>query len=185
MVVAALLFILKAFWFILPGVFANMAPVLVKSVKFLDIPVDLGKTWHNKPIFGSHKTFRGFFFGTLAAILVTGLQTFLYDQFDGIRRISIIPYDQYNFLLLGFLMGFGVLFGDLVRSAIKRRCDVKPGGAFFPWDQIDAIVGGLIFLAIVYIPPWPYILFLLVFTPTLHILINWIATFLGLKKSAI
>lgn len=177
------MFVLKCLWLILPGVFANAFPLFTKNLKFLAYPIDFGRTFFGKPIFGPNKTFRGFFFGILAAIVIVYLQTFLYKISFVFRQISFIPYDQYNFALLGFLVGFGALFGDLVKSFIKRRLGIKPGARFFPWDQLDAFIGALIFISIVWIPPWQAIVFLTFFVPFLHISTNFLWYWLGLKKT--
>jgi CDP-2,3-bis-(O-geranylgeranyl)-sn-glycerol synthase len=53
-------------WFVaLLGV-ANMAPVFFKKIPILGAPIDNGKTWRGKRIFGDNKTWRGI----IAAILI-------------------------------------------------------------------------------------------------------------------
>lgn len=177
------MFILECLWFFLPAGIANMTPVLVRKINFLNIPVDFGKKYKGEPIFGSHKTFRGFFFGILVAIGLVYLQKLLYQNYDFFNQIAIIPYDRYNVLLLGFLMGFGALFGDLVKSYIKRRMNVKPGKKFVPWDQIDFIIGFLFFVSIIYIPPVSVIIFLLVAIPFFHIGINFLGYYLKVQNT--
>ena len=88
-----------------------------------------------------------------------------------------------NIYLFGFLAGFGVLFGDLVESFFKRRLDIAPGKSFFPWDQIDSVLGGLLFISIVYLPPWHVVVTLIVLTLVLHISIRHIGYYLGIEKS--
>ena len=145
--------IIKTFYLILPGIFANTAPILFKhTFKFLAVPIDNNKTWNNKPIFGKNKTWRGMILGILVGMLITYFQKYLY-QFEAIKNISLINYADINILLLGFLLGFGALAGDLVKSFFKRRVGIAPGQQFVPWDQIDSAVGGLLCLYIVYIPP--------------------------------
>ena len=62
-----------AFWFFLPAGIANMSPVLASRISWLkswDTPLDFGKSFRGKPIFGKNKTWRGIVFGTLSAIIV-------------------------------------------------------------------------------------------------------------------
>jgi CDP-2,3-bis-(O-geranylgeranyl)-sn-glycerol synthase len=177
-----LLFVLKAFYFVLPGIFANMAPLLVRKVPFLAIPVDFGRNWRGKPVFGKNKTYRGFFFGMIASVLVVFLQRWLYS-YDAFADISIVNYEVINILLFGFLMGFGVLFGDLVKSFFKRRLGIKPGVRFFPWDQLDSLIGGFLFLSIIYVAPREILIFLIVAVPIVHICTNHVAFYLGLKET--
>jgi len=135
----AALFILGCFYFMLPAYFANMAPVIVKGIlKPLAFPLDFNKQLNGKPLFGKNKTFRGLIFAVIFGIAIAFLQHYFYTSF---RAISFIDYSSW--LLFGFLMGFGAIFGDLVKSFIKRRLDVTPGKMFFPWDQLDFIFGAL------------------------------------------
>ncbi|MFC1741857.1 CDP-archaeol synthase [Nanoarchaeota archaeon] len=177
------MFVLKCFYLLLPGAFANMAPVLFKKVNFLNYPVDLGKKWKGKPLFGSHKTFRGFFFAILLSIIIVYLQKLLFTNHTFFRSISFIDYTAYNTILLGFLVGFGVTFGDLIESFFKRRARIKPGRPWIPWDQLDCVIGGLLFIAIIYIPPVEVIVFLVIVVPLLHIAINHIGYYMGINSS--
>ena len=174
-------FFLTCIYIMLPAMIANMIPPLVKKVPFLDIPVDFNKTWHGKPIFGSHKTYRGFFFGILGAIIVSYIQSLLYI-YPEFQKISFFDYTQTSFILIGFLIGFGVLFGDLVKSFFKRRVSVKPGDKFFPWDQLDIVFGALLLISIIKIPSWQMILFYIITGPALHIFFNHLGYWLGLQK---
>jgi len=175
-----IIFIASAIYFIIPCL-SNSAPVLFRKLNFLNYPVDFNKKLNSKPIFGKNKTFRGFFFGILTGIVIVGIQTLLY-QFPVFKIISLIPYNQINFVLLGFLYGFGCLFGDLVESFVKRRFNIKPGGIFFPWDQLDLLIGALIFVSITYVPPIEIIVFLIIAVPIFHIAFNYLGYYLGLQK---
>ena len=93
--------IAQSIWFSLPMYAANMMPVFVKRVPFLDIPVDMGKTWRGKPIFGNHKTVRGFVFGTLSAIIVVYIQRILFLQGGIWENLSIIDYKMFSFVEIG------------------------------------------------------------------------------------
>lgn len=167
----------------LPGIAANTTPVLVKPYfKILAKAVDGGRVWRNKPILGSHKTWRGFIFGTLASIFITWIQTSLYEQYEFFENLSLIPYGSKNFLLVGFVMGFGALFGDSVKSFFKRRLNIAPGAFFFPWDQLDAVFGALVLLPIVYVPSLKLIFALVVLALILHILTRRIGYWIGVNK---
>lgn len=173
--------ILEASYLILPGVFANMAPVLFKKINFLNCPVDFNKRWRGKHVFGKNKTYRGFFFGILLAVLVVYIQRYLLS-FPSFRAISLLDYSS-NTFMIGFLIGFGALFGDLIKSFFKRCFDIAPGASWFPFDQLDALLGGLLFLSFIYIPPYSIIMFLLLVVPIMHVGINLLGYCLGLKKT--
>ncbi|MBU1118406.1 CDP-archaeol synthase [Patescibacteria group bacterium] len=181
-----LLFLLQLLWLCLPGALANMAPVLLKNhFSVLAVPIDLGKKWRGKPIFGSHKTFRGFLFGTLAGVIIGTLQGVLYHNFEVFRTISVVDFDVFPGWLLGLLMGFGALFGDAVKSLIKRRLSVAPGKPFFPWDQLDAYFGAILFV-LPFVPlPLDIVIGGVIFVPCFHIISNTVGYLLGLKKSII
>ena len=182
-IIEFLIFCWKGLYYGIPGGLANGAPIFFKKVNFLNYPVDFGKTWRGKPIFGPHKTFRGLFFGILTAVLIIYIQRFLYLKSSYFRSISFPAYPEYSFVLFGFLVGFGILFGDLVESFIKRRLGKEPGKPWFPWDQLDCAVGSVLFLAIIYVPPWQVLVFIFVGVPLVHVICSHICYYAGIKDS--
>jgi len=179
------MFLLRCLYFMLPAYLANMAPVFAQKLgvlKFLARPVDGGKTWKGKPIFGAHKTWRGFVVGILAAIVTAWLQGFFYS-WNSFRAISFIDYSTVNLWTLGFLFGFGALFGDLVKSFFKRRINLAPGAPWIPFDQLDFVVGALIFVAPIYFPSWPAVVVILLVSFILHVLTNNLGYLLKIKNT--
>src|SRR3989338_8143542 len=174
------LFLLKCLYFMLPAYLANMAPVIVKNVNFLNYPVDFGMKVGGKPLLGKHKTYRGFFFGTLFAILLSYVQYILYDLSWFFQWISFQNYS--NWLQFGFLMGFGALFGDSLKSLIKRRMKIKPGAKFIPFDQTDFVIGAVLFTIPVFDLTWKIFLTCIVFSFVLHIAVNHIAFWLRIRN---
>lgn len=170
---------LQCFYFMLPAYFANMAPVIVKKINFLKVPIDLGKEMDNKPIFGKNKTFRGLFFGVLFAIIIAYTQSIFYDNhiFSGLALA-----DYSNWLLLGFLMGFGAIFGDLVKSFVKRRLNYRPGKPFVPLDQTDFVIGALIFVLPLVNLPIDKIIIIIILSFILHIIVNHLAFYTKIRK---
>jgi len=171
--------ILKAVYFMLPAYFANMMPIFSKRINFLNYPVDFNKKLFGKSILGSHKTYRGFFFGIIGAIVIAYVQ-FLLSRFTLFSNISLLDYS--NWLVIGFLIGFGALFGDSVKSFFKRRVGVAPGKPFIPWDQIDYSVGSLLLISIIYIPSWDLVIAVIVINFILHITANHIGYYIGIRK---
>src|SRR3989339_258538 len=148
--------IFKILYFYLPAALANMAPILFKWIPFLTFPLDFNKKFRDKPILGKNKTFRGILCGILIAILVTILQ---YQFYPRLKEISYINYQSINPIILGFLFGFGTLFGDAVKSFFKRQFEIAPGKSWIPFDQLDWIISVNIFLYF-YIPLPVYFIFL-------------------------
>jgi len=172
-------FIIKCIYFMLPAYLANMMPVFAKKINFLNIPVDFNKKWKGKPILGSHKTWRGLFFGVLAGIIIAYIQFLLY-KFPSFANVSFIDYSKW--FLIGLLLSSGALAGDMAESFFKRRADIKPGKPFIPWDQLDYAVGAVLFVFIVYPLSFLQIITILLISFLGHILFSHIGYYLKLKK---
>lgn len=181
--------ILFVLWFFAPAGIANSAPVFANKVpllKNLGSPIDFGKKFRGKRIFGDHKTFRGFLSGVIVALLVGLIQMFLFKNFNFFREISgDINYGSYSNLGLSAALGFGALFGDAVKSFFKRQVAVQSGKSWFPYDQIDYIVGGIVFsLPFVSLKISEYILMAIVWF-VIHPIATFIGWLLRLKDSPI
>lgn len=59
---------------------------------------------------------------------------------------------------------------------------MPPGSQWIPFDQLDFVVGGLVFILPIYQPSWQVWLVLLIVSPLLHILTNRLGFYLGIKK---
>ncbi|MEK7602812.1 MAG: CDP-archaeol synthase [Patescibacteria group bacterium] len=130
-----------AFWIFLPAGVANMSPVLANYVPILNkwnAPVDFGKSWRGKRLLGNNKRLRGVFFGIIIGALISVLQYIpdIYYQ----SSINSLGSALFN----GGLLGFGAMLGDIVESFFKRRGNIAPGKSWFPFDQTDYIIGGLV-----------------------------------------
>lgn len=169
----------EAFWFFLPAGIANMVPVLAGKIPGLsgwNTPIDLGKSWRGTRVFGNHKTWRGLVSGTIAGALI-GLFQYRFIASSAETTPFIIAATA--------AMGLGALVGDAVESFFKRRRGVKPGQSWFPFDQTDYIIGGLVFVS-------PFIklsiaeiirVFLIYFV--LHLGVSYVSYRAGLKKTPI
>lgn len=142
--------IIVAFWFFIPAGLANGAPVLaavLPKLRDLNAPLDAGKSWRGKRIFGEHKTWRGLAVGVFAATAATTLQ-WLLAQIPSVNSyFAPLNYAHAPFLLMGILFGVGVIAGDAIESFFKRQAGIKPGHSWFPFDQIDYIIGGALAVA--------------------------------------
>jgi len=164
----------------IPIYFANMAPVIVKKVfNNLAFPLDFNKKIGNKEILGKNKTFRGLIFGVIFAIIIIFIQFNFYKN-NILVDISIVDYSDW--LLIGLLMGFGAIFGDLAESFVKRRINYKPGKSFIPFDQLDFVIGALIFVYSIVALSLNKIITILVLSFILHIIVNHVAYYTGFRK---
>lgn len=167
--------ILTSLYFILPAYAANMAPpVFAKFTKTIPTPI-------NAKLFGSHKTYRGFFGGYITAFITLLIQLILSKQ-NLLHSYEIINYQTINIFLYAFLFGFGALTGDLIKSYFKRSLNILPGRPFIPFDQIDFILGAFIFLAPFHVLMPNQYLAILIITPILNFFVNILAYALKLKK---
>ncbi len=153
--------------FIFPAYCANAAPVLAGG----GLPMDFGKNFTDgKRVFGKNKTFRGFFFGWAIGIFV------------GLVEGMVFGFASYS-VLFSVITPLGALLGDLTGAFVKRRLDIAPGGLLPVVDQIDFVVGALVFalpLAIVY---WQLAVAVFIITPPIHLLTNYVAYKLKLKSN--
>lgn len=166
---------LASLYFILPAYFGNMFPVITGKAR-----LPLGNPISEK-YFGAHKTYRGFYSAFLGALLCLTMQ--YYFQKNGyFLEINILDYQNVNLFLYAFLFGIGAMTGDLVKSFFKRKLGKEEGKSWFPFDQIDFILGTYLFLLPVYIIPIKMLGIIILVTPIVHFSTNTIGYILGLKK---
>ncbi len=169
-----------ALWFILPAYAANGFPVVFGG----GLPIDMGrKLSDGKPIFGSHKTYRGFLAGFIAGVLVSVVQTLVLETEFAADFAHLLPF-HFN-VFIGSMIALGALMGDLVHSFVKRRIGKAEGAPLPLADQIDFVIGAIIFsvLASGSAPPLLTSRLVFVITVPLHLSTNVIAYFLKMKKT--
>jgi len=161
------LLIVEALKFIFPAYCANATPVLAGG----GTKMDFGRNFiDGKRIFGDNKTFRGFFFGWGIGFFVGLMEGFAFGF-------------QYFPLIFAMLIPLGALLGDLTGAFIKRRIGIQPGGLLPIVDQVDFVVGAVVFsLALsltgwhtAYTPFWQVALTTLLITPPIHLFTNFLA----------
>jgi CDP-2,3-bis-(O-geranylgeranyl)-sn-glycerol synthase len=165
-----------------PAYAADVTPVLVKGLwPALARPVDGGRSFRGQPIFGSHKTWRGIITGTVAGMLVYELQALLH-HFAPLRPLALIDYSTHA-VWPGFLMGFGALLGDLVKSFFKRRIGIAPGKAWLVFDQLDFFFGASLLVSLVQPLPLAAWLAVLPIVFACDVAVCVLAYWLGLKEA--
>jgi len=155
--------IVEALKFIFPAYCANATPVLAGG----GTRMDFGKNFFDgKRIFGNNKTFRGFFFGLAIGISV------------GLMECAAFHFP----ILFAVLIPLGALLGDLTGAFLKRRIGIAPGGLLPIVDQIDFVVGAVVFSIPLAIINWEVAAIVLLITPPIHLFTNFLAYKLKLKK---
>jgi len=154
----------EALIFIFPAYCANAIPVLAGG----GLAMDFGKKFvDGNRVFGTNKTFRGFFFGLAVGTAVGLAESWLFN----------LPF------LFSLLTPFGALFGDLTAAFLKRRLSIAPGGLFPIVDQIDFVVGAIVFALPLEMLYWALAITILIITPPIHLLTNFVAYKLKLKEN--
>ena len=149
--------------YIFPAYVANGAPVIFGG----GTPIDMNRRFRGKPIFGKHKTIRGFVFGVASGIIIGALES------------VALPY----MLAIGIALSFGTLFGDMLGSFIKRQIGFKEGKDVFLMDQYLFLVVAMLFaLPLGHLPELYGIIFIILLTGVLHKLTNYIAHKAKLKE---
>ena len=167
--------ILKSLYFFLPAYVANMAPILFKKVKLGDVPVSV-------KYFGKHKTWRGIMSAAIVGVIVFWIQKMLY--INGFQEFAVIDYRHFS-VVVGLLLGLGAILGDLVESYYKRKAQIPEGKPWIPFDQLDFVIGALVLVSFVYVPPANVALVLLIASPLLSMLFHFLGYKLGMVKGKI
>ncbi|MDI9643652.1 MAG: CDP-2,3-bis-(O-geranylgeranyl)-sn-glycerol synthase [Candidatus Verstraetearchaeota archaeon] len=143
---------------IMPAFIANSVPVLARGKR----PVDLGRYMGDgRRVLGDGKTFEGFFAGLGVGTLSGAL---------------------FGYPLHSFLLSLGALFGDMLGAFIKRRIGIERGKPAPILDQLDFVAGAILFLYPIYRVTPEQVLFIVIATPPIHLLTNYVAYRLGLKR---
>lgn len=149
--------------YILPAYVANGAPVIFGGGK----PLDLGRKFRGKRIFGDHKTIRGLLAGVASGIIIAGVESIF------------LPF----MLLVGVALSLGTHIGDLFGSFVKRQLGMKEGEKLPVLDQyLFFVFALLVALPLGHLPTVWGIIFLVVLTGLLHVATNLGAYKLKLKS---
>jgi hypothetical protein len=180
----------SAKWVLLPVLGAPLAhaPVLKWDLlRALKVPVDGGRTFRGRRLFGDNKTLRG-------AIFMTGgpmLAAVALHRWDWYRRRLPREVAEADPLVVGAALGLGVFAGELPNSFLKRQLDIPPGGqrrdaagvVVSLVDQADFVVMSLALLR----PIWRWRVRdaaeLLAVATAVHLPMNVVGYAIGARKS--
>lgn len=168
-------------------------------------PIDGGRTWRGKRIFGDNKTWRGLVVMIPAVAAAFGLLRCLAgaghaigddasgSMADGGTWLAPWSFGAWGYVALGAWAGVGYMLGELPNSFVKRRLGVEPGQppksslgrtVAFVADQTDSVIGALLALSVFVSLSWHTWLVLLSLGPVVHWLFNVILMLVGVKKRA-
>lgn len=177
--------ILYSIYLMIPAYFANGSALVFGG----GTPIDFGKyAWDGRRIAGDGCTWRGLVGGGLLGMVVGGLLGFLADYGVASTLFNISAF-QITFisgnipkgLLIGFLLGFGALIGDVIGSFIKRRLNFERGKPVPLLDQLDFVIVSLIFVSLIIRVSWEVIVIILILSIFFHLGANIFAYIIKLK----
>lgn len=177
--------ILATLYFFAPAMLGNGLIPLRQHIPVLKNgkhAIDFGLTFRGRRVFGENKTIEGYILG-IAIALVTGLIQFFLHKYEFFRSYELLDFSKYSFVLVGGVQGFAAIFGDSLKSFVKRQFDVKPGKSFLFFDQTDIVFTSILFSALFYPVPVSAYIVLLVGYPIIHQVFHMLAYLLKLRDS--
>lgn len=148
--------VLQSLLFTVPMCITGFAHALIiKRNLFAAIakPIDRGKTFNGKPIFGPNKTWRAIVFFTIFNGLLMGVMGWMIVS-NSQSNFTFVDFTQINAVMLGAFIGLLDRLAELPNSFMKRQLSIKSGSsggrfAFVQYcvDQIDGpiVISGSLF----------------------------------------
>lgn len=175
--------LVEGLWIILPAYAANGLAPLIKFKKTRH-PIDANRSFFGKPLFGQGKSWEGLVLGIFVAVVIALVEQAAFpflpwhlSEAQGVT-LHIVPMSA----LLGFVLGFGAMIGDISGSFIKRRLGFERGRPFPLLDQDDFVVGAFAFASLIVTIEGSWVILYLIITPLFHVIANIIAYRLRIKK---
>lgn len=159
---------------------------------FLCRPIDRGRKFRGKRIFGDNKTYRGVVVVSLGTAIGFGLQSLLFHRIASVRSVELFDYAFFKSVALGVAVGVAAMVSELPNSFIKRRFEIAPGTAakgwksviFYVYDQIDFLLGAWLVLALAVPVTVERVLLSSVLLLVAHQLMSSVGYALGMRKTA-
>ena len=168
--------LLETLWFFLPAFVANQFPG--HGARW-NVPgqFPISRRW-----LGENKTWAAYYMAALASAF-----TFLCEQ--AMTDLNVlwgwyVSSNPLESIWIGALFGIGAVFGDHVKSFVKRRLGIASGAMWWPFDQLDYVFGALLFVYPVsgWIG-WEQFWILITVALVGHLIVNWIGYKIGHRKT--
>ncbi len=161
-------------------------------------PIDNGKTFKDgERIFGDGKSWNGFIGGWITGFLISAsICWFFFLKIYEAENYTMFSFVDKKLDLQDFIsaalnpttywlsqcfIALGSPVGDLIGSFFKRRKKIKRGEVFLGLDQIDFVLCSSLIACIWYPYSWYFWIFVLLITPILTALANWVGYLMGKK----
>jgi len=161
----------EAMWLIIPAYGANGLVPLIRGKR----PVDFGKEFKGKRLFGPGKTWEGLIFGCFVGTVLGTIQMLVFPFLPWEAANPVVLAIAPMGPVLGFLLGLGAMLGDLGGSFVKRRFGISRGKPAPLLDQEDFLIGALLFALLAVSIKLEWVIMLAVLTPVFH----WVANGVG------
>ena len=160
-------------------------------LSFLARPIDEGRKFRGKRVFGQNKTWRGPVAMAFGAAMVLEIQKRILHEWPPIADFEFLDYANVRGWLLGAMIGVASEFSELPNSFVKRQLDIAPSGTssgwwsavFSVWDQIDVLLGVWLVLAVVTSVTLERVLWSIVLVLTIHPLTTVVGYVLGMRAT--
>ena len=169
--------LIKAIWILIPAGTANIFPPLAKGKAPIDFGLKIGKN----RILGDGKTWEGTIVGYTAGTIVGLIQLYLQPSLITILNPQGIILPELT-LLIVLIIPLAALVGDMFGSVIKRRFKMNRGAEAPLLDQLDFIIGVILFTYLLIDYTTTMIILLLITTYFIHRFASYIAFKIKIKR---
>jgi CDP-2,3-bis-(O-geranylgeranyl)-sn-glycerol synthase len=172
--------IAAAVWLMLPAYITNSSAAFFGGTT----PIDRGISWGKNRLLGDGKTYEGLIKGIACGIIVGIIQTLFAGDYVDLPSFGTFPF----FFVTLVCLSAGAMLGDLLGSFLKRRVGLKRGAPFPLVDQLDFVAGAWLLLFLFarewFIESFPLdiVIVVILITPLLHVLANFLGFKIGKKQ---
>jgi hypothetical protein len=171
---------------------AALAGIVLRNnwLQTLNRPIDGGRSWRGRRVFGDGKTWRGVVVSMVGCGCFIPLQAALQQRLP--QALQVVDYSSLPTVAFGLTLGLGAILGELPNSFVKRRVGIPPGATasgapavlFYVWDQIDTLLGAWPFACLWFRPRAALVAMSFVVTLGVHPLVAWIGYQMGARRTA-
>jgi CDP-2,3-bis-(O-geranylgeranyl)-sn-glycerol synthase len=172
--------IATAVWLMLPAYITNSSAAFFGGT----IPIDRGIYWGKSRLLGDGKTYEGLIKGISCGVIVGIVQNLFAGEYIDLPSFGTFPF----FFVPLVCLSAGAMLGDLLGSFLKRRVGLKRGAPFPLVDQLDFVAGAWLLLFLfarewfIDFFPLNIIIAIIIITPLLHLLTNYLGFKIGKKQ---
>ena len=180
---------LLVFVLVLGSPLAHVLVLRYDLLRPLKRPLDGGRSFRGRRIFGDNKTWRGAILMAGGVVVLTLLLSLWPTYWDALPD----ELTDAGPLVVGALIGLAVVVGELPNSFMKRQLDIAPGTqrrspagiALILWDQADFVPVVVLFLAPVWLMPLSHAAVAFAVVALVHFAINVIGYAVGARTAPI